>query len=107
MKSEKMMLKSKVLRANQDFSVSNSSMCTQNQNPSTMVKIIWCLSKCLLLSKINLIIFPNYPLFYVSTDVFGCNYFVHICPSLDKPSAKTIIKCVFLGYSHLQKGGKC
>jgi len=39
--------------------------------------------------------------------VFGCTCFVHdLSPGLDKLSARAI-KCVFLGYSHLQNGYKC
>jgi len=48
------------------------------------------------------IIFPNDPLYHVSPRVFGCTCFVHnVSPGFDKLSAKDI-KCVFLGYSHLQ-----
>jgi len=53
------------------------------------------------------IIFPHDPLFHVSPRVFGCTCFVHdLSLGLDKLSAKAI-KCVFLGYSRLQKGYKC
>ena len=53
------------------------------------------------------IIFPHDPLYHVSPRVFGCTCFVHdLSPGLDKLSAKAI-KCVFLGYSRLQKGYKC
>ena len=39
--------------------------------------------------------------------VFGCIYFVQdLSPGLDKLFARAI-KCVFLGYSRLQKGYKC
>ena len=53
------------------------------------------------------IISPNEPLYHVSPCVFGCTCFVHdISMGLDKLPAKAI-KCVFLGYSHLQKGYRC
>ena len=53
------------------------------------------------------IIFPRDPLFHVSPRVFGCTCFVHdLSPGLDKFSARAI-KCVFLGYSRLQKVYKC
>ena len=52
-------------------------------------------------------IFPHDPLFHVSPKVFGCTCFVHdLSPGLDKLSVRSI-KCVFLGYSRLQKGYKC
>ena len=50
------------------------------------------------------IIFPHDHLFHVPSKVLGCTYFVHdLSPGLDKLSAQAI-KCVFLGYSRLQKG---
>uniref|UniRef100_A0A151UGL4 Retrovirus-related Pol polyprotein from transposon TNT 1-94 n=1 Tax=Cajanus cajan TaxID=3821 RepID=A0A151UGL4_CAJCA len=50
------------------------------------------------------ITYPKEPLFHVSPQVFGCTCFVHnVSPGLDKLSARAI-KCVFLGYSRLQKG---
>ncbi|KAG2406196.1 Retrovirus-related Pol polyprotein from transposon RE1 Retro element 1 [Vigna angularis] len=53
------------------------------------------------------VIFPNDTLYHVSLRVFGCMCFVHnVSPGLDKLSAKAI-KCVFLGYSRLQKGYRC
>ena len=53
------------------------------------------------------IVFPHDTLFHVSPKVFGCTCFVHdLSPSLGKLSARSI-KCVFLGYSRLQKGYKC
>ncbi|BAU03608.1 hypothetical protein VIGAN_UM141900, partial [Vigna angularis var. angularis] len=53
------------------------------------------------------ILFPNDPLFHTSPRVFGCVCFVHdMSPGLDKLSARAI-KCVFLGYSRLQKGYRC
>ena len=53
------------------------------------------------------ILFPNDPLFHTSPRVFGCVCFVHdMSPGLDKLSARAL-KCVFLGYSRLQKGYRC
>ena len=53
------------------------------------------------------IIFPNQPLFCLPPRVFGCVCFVHIpTPGQDKLSAKAT-KCLFLGYSRLQRGYRC
>ena len=53
------------------------------------------------------IIFPNQPLFCLPPRVFGCVCLVHILtPRQDKLSAKAT-KCVFLGYSRLQRGYRC
>ena len=53
------------------------------------------------------ILFPNQPLFYLPPRVFGCICFVHILtPGQDKFSTKAT-KCVFLNYSHLQRGYHC
>ncbi|XP_031278222.1 uncharacterized protein LOC116136688 [Pistacia vera] len=53
------------------------------------------------------ILFPDTPLFSLPPRVFGSTYFVHIFPhGQDKLSAKST-KCIFLGYSRLQKGYKC
>lgn len=50
------------------------------------------------------ILYPQEPIFHVLPRFFGCTCFVHnLSPSLDKPSARAI-KCIFLGYSRLQKG---
>lgn len=50
------------------------------------------------------VLFPNKPLFAIEPKTFGCVCFVHILPSKkDKLSARAL-KCVFLGYSRLQKG---
>ena len=50
------------------------------------------------------ILLPTQPLFYLHPRVFGCVCFVHILThGQDKLSAKAT-KCVFLGYSCLQKG---
>ncbi|RDX85032.1 hypothetical protein CR513_33831, partial [Mucuna pruriens] len=46
-------------------------------------------------------------MYHVPPKVFGCVCFVHdVSPGRDKLSARAI-KCVFLGYSRLQKGYKC
>ena len=53
------------------------------------------------------ILFPNQPLFCLPPRVFSYVYFVHILtPRQDKLSAKAT-KCVFLGYSRLQRGYRC
>ena len=53
------------------------------------------------------ILLPTQPLFYLPPRVFGCVCFVHILtPEQDKLSAKAT-KCVFLGYSRLQRGYRC
>jgi len=47
------------------------------------------------------------PLFHIPSRVFGCVCFVHnLSPGLDKLSAHAL-KCVFLGYSRLQKWYRC
>ena len=49
------------------------------------------------------ILLPTQPLCYIPPRVFGCICFVHILtPGQDKLSAKAT-KCVFLGYSRLQR----
>ncbi|RVW63719.1 putative mitochondrial protein [Vitis vinifera] len=46
---------------------------------------------------------PDQPLYFLPPRVFGCTCFVHILtPGQDKLSAKAM-KCLFLGYSRLQK----
>jgi len=53
------------------------------------------------------ILFFKELLFHVDPRIFGCTYFVHnLSPGLDKLVARAI-KCVFLGYSKLQKGYRC
>ena len=53
------------------------------------------------------VLLPNQPLFCLPPHVFGCVCFVHIfIPGQDKLSAKAT-KCVFLGYSRLQRGYRC
>ena len=50
------------------------------------------------------LIFLNQPLYFLPPRVFGCTCFVHILTlGQDKLSAKAT-KCIFLGYSRLQKG---
>ena len=50
------------------------------------------------------LLFSNQPLYFLLPRVFGCTCFVHILtPGQDKLSAKAT-KCIFLGYSRLQKG---
>ncbi|RVW90825.1 Retrovirus-related Pol polyprotein from transposon TNT 1-94 [Vitis vinifera] len=53
------------------------------------------------------LLFPDQPLYFLPPRVFGCTCFVHILTSgQDKLSAKAM-KCLFLGYSRLQKGYRC
>ncbi|RVW58902.1 Retrovirus-related Pol polyprotein from transposon RE2 [Vitis vinifera] len=53
------------------------------------------------------LLFPDQPLYFLPPRVFGCTCFVHILtPAQDKLSAKAM-KCLFLGYSRLQKGYRC
>ena len=53
------------------------------------------------------ILFPSQPLFCLPPRVFGCVCFVHILIlGQDKLSSKAT-KCVFLGYSQLQRGYHC
>ena len=53
------------------------------------------------------LLFPDQPLYFLPPRVFGCTCFVHILtPRQDKLSAKAT-KCIFLGYSRLQKGYHC
>ena len=53
------------------------------------------------------ILLPTQPLFYLPPRVFGCVCFVHILtPGQDILSTKAT-KCVFLGYSRLQRGYRC
>ena len=53
------------------------------------------------------LLFLDQPLYFLPPCVFGCTFFVHILtPRQDKLSAKAT-KCIFLGYSRLQKGYRC
>ncbi|RVW65371.1 Retrovirus-related Pol polyprotein from transposon RE2 [Vitis vinifera] len=53
------------------------------------------------------LLFPDQPLYFLPPRVFGCTCFVHILtPGQDKLSAKAM-KCLFFGYSRLQKGYRC
>ena len=55
----------------------------------------------------HFVLLPNQPLFFLLPHVFGCACFVHILtPEQDKLLAKAT-KCVFLGYSCLQRGYRC
>ena len=53
------------------------------------------------------ILFLNKPLFLIEPQIFGCTYFVrdvrHQVSKLDHKS----LKCIFLGYSRVQKGYRC
>ncbi|RVW79573.1 Retrovirus-related Pol polyprotein from transposon TNT 1-94 [Vitis vinifera] len=53
------------------------------------------------------LLFPDQPLYFLPPRVFCCTCFVHILtPGQDKLSARAT-KCIFLGYSKLQKGYRC
>lgn len=53
------------------------------------------------------VLFPNKPLFSVEPKVFGSICYVrNVRPSVTKLDPKAL-KCVFLDYSHLQKGYRC
>ncbi|RVW79464.1 Retrovirus-related Pol polyprotein from transposon RE1 [Vitis vinifera] len=64
-------------------------------------------ARTILLHNSSLLLFPDQPLYFLPPRVFGCTCFVHILtPGQDKLSAKAM-KCLFLGYSRLQKGYRC
>ncbi|KAJ9685079.1 hypothetical protein PVL29_017204 [Vitis rotundifolia] len=53
------------------------------------------------------LLFPDQPLYFLTPHVFCCTCFVHILTlGQDKLSARAT-KCIFLGYSRLQKGYRC
>ena len=53
------------------------------------------------------LLFPDQPFYFLPPRVFGCTCFVHILtPGQDKLFVKAT-KCIFLGYSRLQKGYRC
>ena len=53
------------------------------------------------------ILFPRVNLYSLPPRIFGSTCFVHhLAPSCDKLSTRSV-KCVFLGYSRLQKGYRC
>ena len=53
------------------------------------------------------LLFLDQPLYFLPPRVFGCTCFVHILTlGQDKLSTKAT-KCIFLGYSRLQKGYRC
>ena len=52
-------------------------------------------------------LFPNNPLFPIDPKVFGCICFVRdVCPHVSKLYPKSL-KCIFVGYSCVQKGYRC
>ena len=53
------------------------------------------------------IFFPNKPLFPIEPKIFGCACFVRdVRPQVSKLDHKSL-KCIFLGYSWVQKGYQC
>ena len=52
-------------------------------------------------------LFPNKPLFPIDPKVFGCTCFVwDVRPQVSKLDPKSL-KCIFVGYSRVQKGYRC
>ena len=52
-------------------------------------------------------LFPKKPLFPIEPRVFGCTCYVRdVCPHVSKLDLKTL-KCIFLGYSRVQKRYRC
>ncbi|RVW26536.1 Retrovirus-related Pol polyprotein from transposon RE1 [Vitis vinifera] len=74
----------------------------------TACYLINCMPSSILHDQIpHSLLFPDQPLYFLPSRVFGCTCFVHILtPRQDKLSARAT-KCIFLGYSRLQKGYCC
>ena len=53
------------------------------------------------------LLFPDQPLYFLPPRVFGCTCFVHILTSGQDKISAIATKCIFLGYSRLQKGYCC
>ena len=53
------------------------------------------------------LLFPNQPLFCLPPRVFRCTCFVHILTSGQGKLSAKATKCIFLGYSRLQRGYHC
>ena len=52
-------------------------------------------------------LFPNNPLFPIDPKVFGCTCYVQdVRPKVSKLNPKSF-KCIFVGYSRIQKGYRC
>ena len=52
-------------------------------------------------------LFPNNLLFPINPKVFGCTCFVrYVRPHVSKLDPKSL-KCIFVGYSRVQKGYRC
>lgn len=64
----------------------------------------YCMSCSVLRNQIpQSLLFPQHPFYVVPPRVFGSTFFVHdLTPGRDKLSARAV-KCVFLGYSRVQK----
>ena len=73
----------------------------------TACYLINCMPSSVLDQVPHSLMFPNQPLFCLPPRVFKCTLFVHILtPGQDELSAKAT-KCIFLGYSRLQRGYRC
>jgi hypothetical protein len=85
-----------------------------------VLKQFWAdavLTACFLINRMPLsvlagvtphsILFPSHSLFPVEPCIFCCTCFIRdVWPGVSKLDPKSL-KCVFLGYSHLQKGYRC
>ena len=74
----------------------------------TACYLINCMPSSVLDNEIpHSLLFPKDPLYYVPLRVFGSTCFVHdLSPGRDKLPPRAV-KCVFLGYSKVQKGYRC
>ena len=65
------------------------------------------LSSVLNLATLYQRLFSNKPLFFIDSKVFGCTCFVRdVHPQVSKLDPKSL-KCIFVGYSRVQKGYRC
>lgn len=70
--------------------------------------LIYCMSSSILSNQVpHSLLYPTQNIFSIPLYVFGCTCFVHdLTPGKDELSTKSL-KCIFLGYSPLQKGYHC
>ncbi|RVW60738.1 Retrovirus-related Pol polyprotein from transposon TNT 1-94 [Vitis vinifera] len=87
---------------------SNVPFCFWGNVVLTTCYLINRMPSCVLHDQIpHSLLFPDQPLYFLPPRVFCCTCFVHILTlGQDKLSAKAT-KCIFLGYSRLQKGYHC